>query len=149
MNMLDAQRQGESLYTAVIATLDEIPDINVRSDVTFNLIKYMATERAKAASKNKDDDLELAGLFEAECKRVCTELMALSGQFREWAGKSDEERQRPAVQVIEIRGMPMSLVDLVLGSCNCEHCQRYRRGESPLDDSEAKTEPPPPEAKPS
>jgi hypothetical protein len=157
MNMMEAQRQGIALYEAMIKTLDEIPDMDVRSDVAFNLMKYMATERAKASSKDNKDWQELSNLFEAECKRVSDELLSLPGQFREWM-KQDEERAKRSsgaggnvgvIEIIAIQGMPTSLADSLIVTCDCEDCRRYRRGESPLDESEAKTEPPPPEAKPS
>lgn len=137
------RKEGEQLYDAFIDALENIPSRDVKADVCLNTVKYVATQNASARAKDKLDQVELASLFEEECKRFSEDLLKMPGQFREWlaspAGIAEREGRAGATN------RAPSIVDLLafmLGPvCNCERCRSFRED---VQRSEAPTEAPPP-----
>lgn len=150
LDKLAWQRDAEALYEAFIEALVSIPDRPIQTEVCMNTVRYMATQNACACVTAGGNDEELASVFEVECNRLASDMLAMPGQFREWLKKT-AGRTRDFTPGKRASAEPAaSVVDLlsILGgaACDCERCQAFRAavGES---SSETPTEvPPPPEA---
>lgn len=147
LDKLAWQREAEGLYDAFIDALGTIGDRDIKSDCCLNTVKFMATQNASARAKNKDDDEEVAVLFEEECKRFSDDLLKMPSQFREWLKSADREEAKRR----EGSHAGIAILELILSSngivCNCVRCREFAKateGPEGSEEAESPTEPPPP-----
>lgn len=108
-NMLGETDKARSIYEALTSMLNELKDHDVKVMFAVNVAKYTFLDKLKP-------DLtadEAVAIVQTQCEEFCKEIMALPGLYRER---------------LEARTVGPLLVDLIIGSCDCEHCVAYRRG---------------------
>lgn len=138
LELMSHQQQGEALYDAFVESLDGIPNQDVKADICLNTVKYVATQNARIRAKDESNLEEVCSLFEEECKRFSVDMLAMPDRFREWIRDAASRQPDPVV-------VGVSILDLIIGSCECEHCMRFKKATQAEREEAAvaPTEPPP------